>query len=43
MGKYYTRMKELDHYDHQFGLMIDYAIKNDYLFIDEDENLGFEL
>ena len=29
MGKYYTRIKELDHYDHQFGLMIDYAIKNE--------------
>ena len=29
MGKYYTRMKDLDHYDHQFGLMIDYAVKNE--------------
>ena len=25
----YTRMKDLDHYDHQFGLMIDYAVKNE--------------
>ena len=29
MGKYYTRMKDLDHYDHQFGFLIDYAERNE--------------
>ncbi len=47
MGKYFTRMKNLDHYDHQFGLLLDYAEKNEQTgqieyFVDNDILANYE-